>query len=336
MQGHSLDPHSEPSALYVDLDGTLVHGDTSAEALARFVLTRPTGVFQVLRWLRHGRARVKHELAGRVPTDPFALPYNELFMVRLRDLQRATPRPELILASGAHERIVAQVAAHCEFDAVLASDAAVNRVGGAKLEAILERQQGRPFGYAGNAPIDLLVYAGAEDCWVVNPVGRVDSRLALTGKTYTLIDDRRPAPARWLACLGGGKPLLALLALWGGWLAGASGVVLLALLIGVACVASAACIARGFRDLDADRAHPVRRETGIANSEVHQGLLLGVGSVLGVLGVVLTFGAGIWSGWASVGLFAATIASGAHRRWPWWLTASVQPGLALAAGLLAG
>ncbi len=332
MQGPRVESNSEPDAFYVDLDGTLVHGDTSAETLARYLLGNPLGLIQVLGWWRHGRARVKHELVARVDVDAANLPYNRPFMARVQQLLGRPERPELILASGAHERIVEAVANHCGYDAVLASDASVNRIGDAKLEAIRLRQAGRPFAYAGNAPVDMRVYAGAESCWVVNPVAGIDARLARAGRDFTLIDDRRGAPARWWASLGGPSLLLALVGAWAAWSGGAGVGMALALGFGLLMLVAAGNIARGFRDLDVDRRHPLRRETGIANAEVHPGLLLGVGGSLALAGTVLTFSLGVATGAVGLALGAATTLAGAHRRWPWWLSATLRPALALLAG----
>ena len=320
--------------LYVDLDGTLVHGDTSAETLARYLLSHPAAVIDVLKWLRSGRARVKQELAARVDVDVRNLPYNEPFMARLRELRGDGHGPDLILASGAHHRIVQAVADHCGFDAVLASDAQVNRVGAEKLRAIEARQSGQPFGYAGNAGVDMKVYPAAEDCWVVNPVPGLCARLESSGRTYTLVDDRRPLAVRAGAVFGAPWIMVSLLTVVAGLVAGKGFTAAMVAGVAFAAMVAAASIVRGFRDLDHDRAHPLRARTGIAGAEIHPGLVLAAAPVLFALSLFLLTQTGVWTALAVLGLGVVTLAAGVHRRHPWWLTVVLRPGLAILGGLL--
>ena len=323
-------------AFYVDLDGTLVHGDTSAECFVRFVLSRPLAILEVLTWLQDGRARVKHELAVRVDVGTSTLPFNHVFLERLRARQ-AAGAGELIIASGAHFSIVQAVADACGFDAILASDAQVNRVGKAKLRSIEERQAGLPFAYAGNAGVDLTVYAAAAECWVVNPAPGLTRELRSQNRDFTLIEDRRSLPARVAATFGG--PWLFALGVFtfaAGTGSGADLGMSLVGALGATAVTGGAAVIRGFRDLAVDRTHPVRSEIGIAAAEIHPGIAFAVGIGLGAAGFVLAMGAGFGTMLATVGLGVATINAGAHRRYPWWLTATLRPGLAAIAGLLLG
>lgn len=324
---------SEPP-LYVDLDGTLVHGDTSAETLARYLLSRPAGLFEVLAWLTRGRARVKHELVARVDADVSHLPYNELFMARLRELRASAGAPELILASGAHHRIVQAVADQCGFDAVLASDAEVNRVGAEKLRAIQARQSGRPFAYAGNAGVDLKVYAGADACWVVNPAPGLCAKLEAQGRTYTLVDDRRPLPVRLGAVFGAPWILVSLLTLAAALAAGKGLVAALAASGAYAALIAAGSVVRGFRDLDHNRRHPLRARRGVAGAEIHPGLVLAAAPALLVIALMLLTQTGAWTAIVAFGLGIATLRGGSHRRYSWWLTALLRPGLAALGGIL--
>ena len=128
-------------ALVVDLDGSLIRTDTTVENLLALA-KRPVLLSRALLAWRHGRARLKQELAAAVEFDPAALPYNEELLAYLRE-QHAAGRV-LVLATGADRSTAEAVARHLGlFDLVLASDGQVNLTGRAKLAAIRDSRRRR-------------------------------------------------------------------------------------------------------------------------------------------------------------------------------------------------
>ena len=114
-------------ALVVDLDGSLIRTDTTLENLLALA-KRPVLLSRALLAWRHGRARLKQELAAAVEFDPAALPYNDELLAYLRE-QHAAGRV-LVLATGADRKTAEAVARHLGlFDLVLASDGQVNLTG---------------------------------------------------------------------------------------------------------------------------------------------------------------------------------------------------------------
>src|SRR4051794_5866528 len=83
--------------LVVDLDGSLIRTDTTVENLLA-VARRPLLLLRALFAWRHGRARLKQELAATIEFDPVTLPYNEPLLAYLRE-QHAAGRV-LVLATG--------------------------------------------------------------------------------------------------------------------------------------------------------------------------------------------------------------------------------------------
>jgi phosphoserine phosphatase len=152
--------------LIVDMDGTLVRTDTliiGLLALAR----HPLRLGRVVWAWRHGRARLKQELAAAAGLDAAGLPYNRELLAFLREQRRAGR--ELVLATGADRSIAEAVAAHLDlFDAVLASDGVTNLTGRRKLAGIRARFGNAPFTYVGNSRTDLLVWCGAAGGICVN------------------------------------------------------------------------------------------------------------------------------------------------------------------------
>ena len=91
----------EPTTLplCVDLDGTLVAGDTLYESLI-CALRRWDTAPKIIGWLARGRAYLKARLAGIGPIDPAVLPYNRPLLAYLRsERQRGRPIVRAVLES---------------------------------------------------------------------------------------------------------------------------------------------------------------------------------------------------------------------------------------------
>ena len=160
--------HDHEASLFVDMDGVLVHTDTTTEAVFTLVRDNPAAALLVPLWLLKGRAYLKRRIAERVDIDPARLPYNHRFVAYLK-AERAAGR-RLVLATAADAAYGERVAAHLGlFDAVIGSDGTVDLSGPRKLEAIRDLTGDGPFGYAGNHRQDLPILEHARTPIVVNP-----------------------------------------------------------------------------------------------------------------------------------------------------------------------
>lgn len=158
----------DPVPLLVDLDGTLVDGDTLHISIARIVRRRPWLVpalpFVVLR----GRARFKEFVSNHAPVDPSALPYRRE-VVDFARKERQTGRP-VILATAANRRIADAVAEYLGiFDLVIASDERHNAKGDGKLTSIRAALGGVDFDYVGDSMADVPVFRVARRSYLVCP-----------------------------------------------------------------------------------------------------------------------------------------------------------------------
>ena len=154
--------------LFVDLDGTLLAGDSLWLSLALLLKTDPLGAFRALFWLPRGKARFKRQVALRVVPDPESLPYDQDVVTFLR--QEKSLGREIVLATAADARIAERVAEHLGvFSAILASDGEVNLSGSRKLEAIVRYAAGREFDYIGDAPVDLCLFRASRLAMLVRP-----------------------------------------------------------------------------------------------------------------------------------------------------------------------
>ncbi len=169
--------------LVLDLDGTLVAGDTLLEAALRLLAANPLAF---LGTLTADRARLKRRMAGAITLNPASLVYNQA-VLDLAQSARGEGRP-VFLATAADDRIARAVAAHVGlFDGVMASDGQVNLKGPAKAAALVARFGAQGFDYAGDAAADLPVWAQARRGFVVAPAARLLARARAVCADATVI-----------------------------------------------------------------------------------------------------------------------------------------------------
>jgi hypothetical protein len=157
------EPSAEP-VLCVDLDGTLVRGDTMRHAARRLAVARPWLAPRLAWWGLRGRSHLKDQIARRTRFDAAAMIYHQGLLAWLR-AEKARGR-KLVIASGADRSVVATVARHLGlFDDILASDGTVNLTGARKAAALAARFGA--YDYVGNGRTDLAVWRHARLCYLV-------------------------------------------------------------------------------------------------------------------------------------------------------------------------
>ncbi len=173
----------EPVAtpLCVDLDGTLIHGDTLVISLRQILCEMPWRLGRLVCSLARGRARFKQAVAECLVPEASALPYRANVVEFLR-VQHAQGR-RLILATAADERIARAVAAHLGiFDAIIACQGQVNLKGVQKLHAIRQLLGDSPFEYMGDSRTDVPIFLAASGAYLVSPAKEVLDALADSGR----------------------------------------------------------------------------------------------------------------------------------------------------------
>ncbi len=155
--------------IFVDLDGTLIFGDSLWESVAHLCRRNPLALLKCIGALARGRSAFKHAVsaASRPDGDQFVL--NEELC---RTLQAESEKRHVILATAADRAIAESVAGRLKFfSGVLASDAATNLKGARKLTAIeryLDQSGGsRIFDYAGDSRADRPIFDAARRSYVV-------------------------------------------------------------------------------------------------------------------------------------------------------------------------
>lgn len=191
-------PSYDAVPLFVDLDGTLIKTDLLIESAFFLLKKQPWMLLLVLYWLLLGRARLKAEIAHRAQLDFEVLPLQQEFVAFLQ--QQAQAGRSLYLATASDRSLAEPVANRLGFfKGVLASDGQHNLKGKRKLEAILTSVHDAPFDYAGNAHVDLEIWAKARRAIIVNPSGGLVA--AAKKRRYVVqqvFDDRPPTIKTWL------------------------------------------------------------------------------------------------------------------------------------------
>lgn len=184
--------HRDRVPLAVDLDGTLVLGDTLHESLLAALRRNPFLLLAMPLWLLRGKAAFKRELARRALPDPARLAWNLPFLDWLRGQHG---HRDLVLCTAADAGIAQAVADHVGlFDAILASDGSRNLSGARKGQALVERYGERGFDYAGNGSVDLAVWRHARHAVVVNASPGVERAAAAVAAIDTVLPGTRVTP----------------------------------------------------------------------------------------------------------------------------------------------
>lgn len=154
--------------LFVDLDGTLVRGDTLHHTLARIFVRKIWVSPLLLLALFQGKAGFKAKASALMPIDAQRLPYHRELLDYLV-VQKRLGRT-LYLATGANARIAQAVADQVKlFSGIIASDDSCNCTGANKLAAIRAFTKNEPFDYAGDSSVDLPIFSAARRSLLVNP-----------------------------------------------------------------------------------------------------------------------------------------------------------------------
>jgi phosphoserine phosphatase len=162
---------AEP-ALCVDLDGTLIAGDTLRLSLVLCARRKPW-LLPVLPFaLVGGRAALKRYLASHILPTPRELRWRSSVLEFL-NAERARGR-RVILVTAAQRRIAEIVADHLQlFDEILATDTGPNLKASAKLAAIRNYLSDNEFDYIGDNIADLPVLQVARKAYLVAPSRRL-------------------------------------------------------------------------------------------------------------------------------------------------------------------
>ncbi len=173
--------HSVPLA--VDLDGTLIEGDSSKMSYLWLLRHSPFVGLYLLGMFLIDRPRSKHEVAKRYVPDVTKFSYIPEVVAYMKE-QKKQGRV-VVLATASNIAIAKKVAAYLGcFDEVIASDEHTYRGGRGKAKALTDRFGEKGFVYAGNEVRDLPVWEAAGAAILV----RVPASVAAIAKKKCTIE----------------------------------------------------------------------------------------------------------------------------------------------------
>ncbi len=275
--------------LVLDLDGTLVIGDTLVETAWHLLAANPLAFLGAL---TPDRARLKQRLARAAALDPASLVYNQAVIGLAQDA-RSQGRP-VFLATAADDAIARGVADHVGlFDGVMASDGQTNLKGKAKADALVARFGAHGFDYAGDAAADLPVWAQARCGFVVAADAPLLAKArAVCGHVASIgaaVPGRKRAVSRALRLHQWAKNLLVFVPLFAAHQA--RGLSLLQACLGFLAFglcASSVYLLNDLLDLPHDRLHPTKRRRPFASGALP--LVWGPPLIVALLGLTLIVG----------------------------------------------
>ena len=299
-------------ALCVDLDGTLVKTDLLWEGIFLLIRENPRALLCLPFWLWKGIPELKHEIALRTLPDLDLLPYRGEVLALIHEA-RAEGRP-IVLVSAAHESLAARVAQHLRcFDEVIATRGSLNLKGEHKRIALEQRFGRKQFDYVGDARADLPVWAAARRGFVVTNNRRLFRRVQAvtsvteikTGTSGLRARARAMRLHQWSKNILVFVPIIMAHEIVDPRVLANGAIAFLAFSL----VSSSVYLVNDLLDLQADRAHKIKRARPLAAGDVSgaEGFILA--SLLLVLGLMLTIVAGVpFLGAMLLGYFAMSFA----------------------------
>lgn len=277
--------------LVVDLDGTLLAGDSLAESMAVLLRNRPWALFWLPLWLAQGIAVLKSNVAQDAQLGAENLRYRDDVLLYLNEERKAGR--VLVLATAAHQDIAFAVAGHLKlFDEVVATSGDLNLKGRAKRDALVQRFGERGFDYIGDSRADLPVWSASRTAHVAGSNRKLAELAwgasAERGREFARA---RPGPSAWIRAMRVRqwvKNVLIFLPLaMAHRFSLAASASLLAAFFGFSFLASGTYILNDLSDLAADRKHPVKQKRPFASGEISITHGAAVGALLIPLGLVI-------------------------------------------------
>ena len=252
----------------MDLDGTLVAADTTAESLFELLKTAPWKIAALLVAWMGGRPKLKRYLAQTAPVDPASLPYRDEVLTLMSEAREEGRK--ILLVTGSDQATADAVAAHLgQFDEAIGSDGKTNLKAHRKAELLVSRFGKGGFRYLGDSRADLPVWNAANEALMVCPSLRT-RRAAERSLSKTVVLVERPkklaAAVRELRPHQWAKNILLFVPLYFSHLYSDLSLVFTAVMafFAFSFCASSIYVLNDLVDLPSDRLHPRKRKRPLA------------------------------------------------------------------------
>ena len=181
-------PGTEPP-LCVDLDGTLIEGDTLRMSLRHLARTAPWKLLAVPFLLLRGRPALKAWVARQHIPNPANLVWRSEVLQFLKE-ERARGR-QIILTTAAHKLVADVVCAHLGlFDGVVATESGANVKGNQKTVHIRKSLSCNDFDYIGDSRADIPIFRVARVGYLVAPTDSLSKSARTVGRIARVFHSR--------------------------------------------------------------------------------------------------------------------------------------------------
>ena len=180
------------NVLCIDLDGTLIHEDSTLFAIIKLIKRNVFNIILVLFWRMKGKIFLKNALFKRIVVDADEFTYNYKLISYITKLKQDYG-VKLILATGAHKNVAESVGEKFKlFDQIISSTETVNMISNEKLQkldALFVK-----YDYAGNSHQDISIWKHANCAIIVNPTKTVKKRIKeITNISCYINDNTSPS-----------------------------------------------------------------------------------------------------------------------------------------------
>jgi len=174
--------------LCVDLDGTLIQGDTTWIATKLFCRRYPLKIYKLLVWLIKGRAHLKRQLANHIDIDPSTIIFHKSVFEYV--VEQAGSRP-LYLATATDFKFAKAITHHLPFfTGVIASDGYTNLRAHKKAEALNLRFGRNNYIYIGNSRDDLWVWRDSAEIYICSRHKGLLQKVKQMGKNIVIFEPK--------------------------------------------------------------------------------------------------------------------------------------------------
>ena len=171
--------------LCVDLDGTLLRGNSLYEYAWEFLRKAPWLFWKLPVWVLQGQAVLWRELIEHVE---FSAANHAFEPAVLRFLEQEREQRPLILVTGAHQRVADLVAGHIGlFDAAYGTQSAGHLTGKNKADFLRQQYGNHGFDYLGDSTADIPVWQACRQVYMARPDRALTSVLSSSGITPTIV-----------------------------------------------------------------------------------------------------------------------------------------------------
>ncbi|MFZ5965214.1 UbiA family prenyltransferase [Thalassococcus sp. BH17M4-6] len=257
--------------LVVDLDGTLLKSDMLLESFWSAFGQDWLSPFGSVAALSRGKAPLKRYLARSAQINVKTLPYDSQVISYVEAWRQAGGRTALVTASD--EKFAQDIGDYLQiFDEVHGSDGSENLKGQHKARFLVERYGQGNFSYMGDSKADLAVWKHAKRAITVNLSADMRKRATQVSAriehlvTHTPTADaylKAVRPNQWIKNALVFLPMLA-----AHQIDGASFFASLLAFISFSLIASSVYVLNDLLDLEADRAHPRKRQRPFAAGRI--------------------------------------------------------------------